>query len=328
VAKNNLRFNLVHKRAYKSAFSIKKSVSTFFSLIFKPASGKLQTEFEQTVFSKRTFGCFKNYSVDLKGYSLVGYFLAETRRKSADRLSTIAEVQEGLEDRSSDAQDEMKAIQANELVYEESSTIEGKNYEKQQYIIFCLEKLVHSTIKEFLDHLTSANCQLLTETALEYNFKKFATRLELFKAVSAENKGDLVYLKLLTALNKILEEEMINKQAAKNDSVLYEARTKELFKIAKKTEIENPEAALVNILVAQEAKGHAMIQRSTREWAARIFFEEEFDQYYGDEFEVTDDQKQSPAKDEQQQLIQMLSKLKQPEAGQVPNGPLESLLQF
>lgn len=328
VTKSSLKFSLVHKRALNRPFSLRKTLANAFSTLFKPSSNKLQTEFTQTVFSQKVFGSFRDYQVDLQGYSLVSYFVAETRRKSAEHLSPIAEVGERDEDQSGDVEEDLRQRRANQLIYEEKTCIEGKNYEKQQFIISSLEKLVHNGIKEFLDFLTSANCQLLTETALEFNFKKLATRLELFKQFNVENQGNLVYLKLLTSLNKIVEEEIINKQAAKNDVTLYEARTKELFKLANKQEVDKVEAALVNVYVAQEAKGHAMVQRSTREWAARMFYEEEFDQYYGEEFEVSDNQKESPAKSEQRELMEMLSKLKPPELGTSISDPLESLLRL
>jgi hypothetical protein len=327
VAKNFLKFNLVHQRARKSSFSLRNSIKGIFNSLFQPSPSRLNVEFNQTVFSKKAFWGFKNYFVDLHGYSLVGYFLSETRRKSNELLSPIVELDEVEEDQSGDLEVDARNKLVKELIYEESSTIEGKNYESQQFIISSLERIVHNSIKEFLDDLTSANCQLLTEVALEYNFKKFATRLHLFKMISKENQGEMVYLKMLTSISKIIEEEMVNKVAFKNDTSLYEARTKELFKLAKKSEVENVEQTIVNIEVAEEAKAHAIIQRSTREWAARIFFEEEFDMYYGDEFQVGEKEGESPAKQEQRELMEMLSRLKPPEQGQAEPGMVPPFLQ-
>lgn len=322
--KSTLNFKLVHKSKMKSSFSASGLLKACLRLLAPSPSNMISACLNQTIFSKMIFTRYKDYSIDLEGYSLMSYLLSETRRKSTSSLSPIVELDEHQEDKSGHVSDRDEQEARSQLIYEESSQLDGKDYDKQQLIIKSLEKFVYEFAKEFMDYLTCENTQLLAEINLEYNFKKLAARLELFKNFSKENSGELPYMKILTVVNKILEEEMVDKTSSKNDSQLYESRTKDLFLQLQRKSTDNPEQTCVNILVAEESKMYSMVQRATREYAARIYFEEEFEKYYGDKFDRPNNEKTSPAFIDNHNLAALMAKMNEMESSAMPQ--LESPL--
>lgn len=327
-SKGTIHFKLVHKLVASMKLSLTSMFTFLYRHIIAPHPTKLAASFKPTVFSKVSFGRYKDYSVDMGDYRLMSYLLAETRRKSTEKLSTIAEMDENEEDKSGVVTDLEEQAARSQLVYEESATFDGRDYDKQQAIIQRLEKFSFSFFKEFMDYLVSANTQLLAESVLEFNFKKLATRLVLFKNIGDQNAGDLVYMKLLTIVNKVVEEEITEKAAAKNDLLLYEARTKDLFLQVKNDKMPDAKLTQTNILVAEEGKLHSLVLRATREYAARMFFDEEFDQFYGDEFDRPRADRKSPAKAQADGLQEFMSMMNKVEAGRPAEPIQESILPF
>lgn len=326
--KGTIHFKLVHKVLTNLTFSISSIFKTLYRHLLAPHPTKLEPEINSTVISRVAFSRYKDYSVDVGEYRLMSYLLAEARRKSTERLSIIAEMDENDEDKSGVITDLEEQAAKSQLIYEESSTFDGKDYDKQQTIIKELEKFSNQFFREFMDYLTCENTQLLTESLIEYNFKKLATRLILFKNINTQNSGDLVYMKLLTVVNKVVEEEITDKIANKNDLILYEARTKDLFLQVKNEKIENPLLTEVNIMVAEESKLHTLVKRASREYAARIFFDEEFEKFYGDEFDRPRSDKRSPAKAQADGLEEFMNIMNKVEAGRPAESAQGSILPF
>ena len=317
---------LQHKRVLKRGLAI-RDIGLMMKRVIFGSQTKIVPVVSDSVAIHGLLGRFRNYRLDSADGVVVSFLLQDTKRRSRDKLSIIAETDEKAEDQS-ELVDEIFA--KTQRVYEESSSWDGKDYDKQHELFLKLDTVLSEVFSEFLDILSSINSRLLTECAIELQFKKIVNRLLLLQKTSVDNQGDILFMKLITSLSKVLDEELLDKQGAKNDLVLYEARTKDLFLVAKRNDPMSADLGEIqtNLLVAEEAKLHALYTRATREFAARVYFEEEFDTFYGEEFDKATDDNKSPAKSEQDELVSMLSRLKsQPQSND--NGqPLGSALQL
>ena len=302
------RFQLIHKRCINRS----RSIGSIFRMCFKSlftSSNKITTEISKTSISHILLTRFKDYQLSNKNSSITNHLFNNTKCKSCDKLSTITEIDEKAEDRS-DLMDEDRT--KGQIVYEEGVSYESKDYERQQNILQSLENIIVGIFDDFFDNLTSVNTQILMETYVEHNFKKLANRLVILKHNSNDFKDQVTFMKVISALCKIIEEEIIDRQSVQNDRILYQSRAKELFSLANKNpddiSLKSPEV-LVNIQISEEAKLQGLLQRANREFSARLYFEEEFEEFYGEEFDKPVDNKSSPAKNEQQELMDIFSRL-------------------
>jgi hypothetical protein len=298
---------LKHKRVLKRNLTVRELGQMVYRNLFG-STPKITASMKDSLATHMLLSKFKNYKIDHSEGVVVGFLLQDTKRRSHEMLSTIIEQDEKAEDHSEFVDE--KRIKA-QRVYEGTASWDSKDYEKQHTLFVQLDKVLSEVSSDFLDNLTSVNARLLTECGFEFYFKKLSNRLTLFKKASPENEGEQLFMKLVTSLNKILEEEFVDKQGAKNDLVLYESRSKDLFSIAKKNDPSTANFAEIetNILVAEEAKLHALYLRASREFAARIFYEEEFDTFFGEELDKPTEEGKSPAKSEQDMLMSMMSRL-------------------
>ena len=308
---------LMHKKFVKQSFKFRDFGKLIYNTLFGNVS-KIAVRLEHTLYSENLLSRLAAYRLNTNRSAVVNHLLQETQRRSTDKLSTIAEIDEKVEDNSELVSDHDH--RRGQVDYEDRQLWEGRDYERQHAIIVQLETATYNCLGDFLDTLSNPNAQLLSEASLEFQFKKIANRLALLKNAAVENQGDIPFMRLLTSIHKIVEEEFLSRDAGKNDMALYETRSKELFSLAKRKAGEslgNTELVNLNIEIAEEAKVHGILQRAAREFGARLFFDEEFQLFYGDEFDSPNNEKNSPAKNEQMELMQMLGRIKPPVDGQM-----------
>lgn len=175
-----------------------------------------------------------------------------------------------------------------------------------------INKTVYDFFDEFLDILSSANSQIILEYYIQFQFKKMNNRLLL---LDQKLGSELPFIKYITFMNNILEEEFFSQEYYLHDKDLYESRSKQLFSVLEEEleEIQESETGKdtdmlespsrpretskagadtlipseqvnqieFNIEIAKEAKMSKFLVESLRELGGRIYFNEEYDSYFG-----------------------------------------------
>jgi hypothetical protein len=309
-------YKLQNKNTIAKSYSF-KDLKKMLKRVILNWDEKIPVKLRSSLISYELLRVYDNFGFFADKQNIVNHLLQETNRKSKDKLSTIDEKDEQVEEHSELVGDNDPNP---EPIYEGTINMEGKDFEANFLILGDLESIIHQYFKQFIDIISSVNTQLLLETAIEYNFKKLNNRLKLLGLTSKENAGEQSFLKLVTYLNKVVEEELIEKTSAHNDLVLYESRAKELFSLMNKKELDesavnNPEL-LAHLSIGEEAKLHGLLQRGTKEHLARMYFDEEFQAYWKDRIDEPEENGNSGAKNEMSDMLSMLSRLPQPNAGQ------------
>jgi hypothetical protein len=314
--KSHSYYKLQNKNTIEKSYSF-KDLKKMLKRVILNWDEKIAVKLHSSLVSYELLRVYDNYGFFAGKENIVNHLLQETNLKSKDKLSTIAEKDEQVEEHSELVGDKEENPQA---IYEEGINLESKDFEQNFLILNDLEDIIHQYFKEFIDVISSVNTQILLETAIQYNFKKLNNRLKLVSLTSKENAGEQSFLKLVTYLNKIVEEEFIEKTHVANDSVLYESRAKELFSLINKKELDesalnNPEL-LAHVSIGEEAKLHSLVQRGSKELLARIYFAEEFQQFWKDRIDEPEEDGKSGAKNEMEDMFGMLARLPQPGVGQ------------
>ena len=166
-----------------------------------------------------------------------------------------------------------------------------RDWKKEEKVLEQITHEISACLDSFVDSITSPSCQLIVEFGTQLQFSKLKNRLLLLKEQKTNNGNTAgePYLKTLVYMDKILKEEFFAPDNNLNDKTLYEDHARNLFCLLNERLQSdgqsnfNKEQLLVSIAIVKEHKALKHLIDSKRELGGRLFFEEGYEKYFGNE---------------------------------------------
>lgn len=304
LSSENKFFKLLHKNQFQK-FRWSRVFTGFYNSL--KTKKKINCQLKRTMISDSLILFYKNYRFKPQSDEITAHLMHTIKKRViTNNLSVINEEEEKKEETSEFIDEESGSNKI--IIYEESSTHNwgDRNLETERKLVNNLTQTMVEYFDEFLDLLSSPNSQIILEYYIQFQFKKMSNRLVL---LSQKLKKDMPYIKYISYMNNILEEEFFNHQFYTHDNDLYESRSKQLFSYleqnieddvepqaeevedeAEGSEIEQNEVKFsaedaeiidFDIDVAKEAKMSKYLIDSMREMGGRIYFNTEYETYFG-----------------------------------------------
>lgn len=302
---NSLNLKLIHKSKSPRKFKLKNLLNRLRTQIVQKSKTPIESNI--TLINYAATLRYKNYRLYTENGTLSAGLIFALKRCGSNQISIIHEIDKHAEDNSGYLIDGTKS----NLVYEMSG--EPKCDQKNEEEIKTLSLRVNKFSQQFLDLITGVNFQIIYDAMIRIEFKKMNNRLKVlaFKRGTKEEK----VINTIKLIKQIIQEEFVDKDCAKNDDLLYETRTRELFNVIRfpEDQIEfDVEMIDTNIGIAEELKLQKMIENAVKEYGARIYYGKQFSKYFGikeDEINIENNPQNAMPKDDMSNIMELLERL-------------------